>query len=140
MNSSVAYVLHEESNNDEGATGKRKRGDETNTYHEVIPFLRNGFFQDPAIISGGNQANARILVGGVSHFEKDLLSESEAKAKASRLVKSGSSNSKKVKGDDVEILNLVRNDPNYQMSLMQGVSCATTEQQVGTMKQQIQQL
>ena len=123
--SSIAYVLSEEEEEVSNGQGKRKRGDDTK-YHEVIPFLRNGFFQDKAII-GDNPSNSKILVGAVAHFEKHLLSETEAQSKAN-LLQNGPSQ-KKMKGSDVAILNLVRdlvdeNDRKKQQALMQGMSSA----------------
>ena len=158
INSSVAYAL--EPVDSDGTQGKRKREDEdSNVYREIIPFLRNGFFQDTAII-GNDPENARILVGAVRDFEKNLISESEAKAKASRLQKGGGGG-KKMKGSDIEILNLVRNlvndnDAIMHMHAMQGVSSAmlgltqyrppappedpTSEEQLRNMRQQIVRL
>jgi len=74
----------------------------------------------------GDAANARILVGGITHFEKRMLTESEAMAKAGRLLKGAGSSQKKAKGNDLEILNLVRGlvDVTFQQTLMQGVSSA----------------
>mmetsp|Transcript_4513 Transcript_4513/g.8040 ORF Transcript_4513/g.8040 Transcript_4513/m.8040 type:complete len:462 (+) Transcript_4513:103-1488(+) len=149
--SSIAYVMSEDPK-EEVQGSKRKRGNDDSNYHGVIPFLRNGFFQDSALIRS-DPDNARILVGGLAHFEKDLLSEAEAMAKATRLL--GGSSKKKVKGNDLDILNGVRDlvDRNFQQTLMQGVSSAmlgatpyrppgdcTSEEQLQNLKRQILRL
>ena len=102
--SSFAYVLPAV---DDSSTspGKRKQ-DEDNNSREAIPFIRNGFFQDLAIVNGNDPANARILVAGVSNVENGLLSETEGKRKIS-LLKTGKVQ-KKIKNLDLEILNLVQ--------------------------------
>lgn len=165
LNSSVAYALWADgAPDDEGGeqgvgTGKRKREDGSTvneSYHEVIPFLRNGFFQDSAIIRG-KPDNARILVGARAHFEKDLLSVAEAKTKADRLVMAGSSK-RKMNSHDTDILNLVRNfiedeSGRQHLAAIQGVSSAmiglqqykpstdgSSDEQLRGLKQQIQQL
>ena len=135
-NSSVAYVLSAENDHleDESTTtgGKRKRDENdnvtNNNHHEIIPFLRNGFFQDTAII-GDDEDNARILVAGVEHLEKDLLSEAQVKPKANSLLQriSGGKPQKKMKSSDAAILNLVRdvintNDERAQKIIMQNMS------------------
>eukprot|EP00978_Attheya_sp_CCMP212_P016274 scaffold42485_cov50-Attheya_sp.AAC.5 len=126
--SSMAYVLsagQSPNDNDTESTGKRKR-DESNTgssttdtkhqYHESIPFLRNGFFQDTALVRK-DPDNARILVAGVNHFEKDLKSEAEVMPTTRALSRQLSNT--KLDGKDAEILSRVETlvNRNYEISM-----------------------
>lgn len=77
--SSIAYALSEFPND------QSKRIEVQN---EAIPFLRNGFFQDTALLQK-DPDNARILVGSYSHFEGGLKSKNEVMEKAQSLFKNG---------------------------------------------------
>jgi hypothetical protein len=116
--SSIAFVLSEVEVADQrsGENNKRKRdenGSSSSTrYHrESIPFLRNGFFQDSALVHK-DPDNAKILVGGVTHFEKNLKSEAEVMATAKALfaaisTRKPSSTYSTPSGKDAEILSRV---------------------------------
>jgi hypothetical protein len=132
--SSIAYALHdfgfsEEDQQDQtfsGTSGKRKRCDGEGCYDEAIPFLRNEFFQDTALLQE-NPDNCLILVGGVEHFQQSLKSESAVmpalRALRSRLA------GRKATGKDAEILSRVEllvdeNDQLVQMESLANVSRA----------------
>ena len=102
------------------STRKKRKRNETGSssssrYEESIPFLRNGFFQDAALVSK-DPDNARILVGSVAHLEKSLKSEAEVIATARAL--SAVNNLGRPSGKDAEILSRVENlvNRNHQLS------------------------
>ena len=100
--SSIAYALQNIDSSSE-SSGKRKR-DDGPSYDEAIPFLRNGFFQDAALLQE-NPENGRILVGGVEHFEQPVKSEASvmpALEKLRRVI-----GGKKPREKDAEILSRV---------------------------------
>jgi hypothetical protein len=111
--SSVAYVLNGESTTEDDTTGTRKRH-VVRPYHEAVPFLRNGFFQDAALVRKGftpyasfvrqDRDNASILVGAVGHLDGDLKTEADVMPMVERLLPPGSSSGSRPKGKDGEIL------------------------------------
>jgi len=114
--SSVAFVLSGDGNN----SSERR----SNRYHESIPFLRNGFFQDKALV-GKDPDNARILVGAIEHFEKNLQSETEMIIIANKLFQATSSDSnRKTSAEDAEILKRVKDlvETNYQTSMTESTA------------------
>ena len=117
--SSVAYALHEVDSSSE-SSGKRKRGDGL-SYDEAIPFLRNGFFQDTALLQE-NPDNGRILVGGVEHFEQALKSEAIVMPALKAL--RGHIGGKKPTGKDAEILSRVGQlvNENDQLAFMESTA------------------
>ncbi|KAL7453482.1 hypothetical protein ACHAWC_008598 [Mediolabrus comicus] len=104
--SSIAYALHDFGEDEQhSGSGKRKREDDGRpSYEEAIPFFRNGFFQDVALLQQ-NPDNGRILVAGVEHMDQPLKSEASVmpaiKSLRSRL------STKKPTRKDGEILNRV---------------------------------
>ena len=107
--SSIAYVLNY--NPEEISGSKRKRGDDEKVdwyFRESIPFLRNGFFQDEALVRKDSD-NARILVAGTAHMEQGLKSESAAMAVAKTLFRE---RGRTPTGKDAEILRLVESRVN----------------------------
>ncbi|KAL7535676.1 hypothetical protein ACHAXR_006662, partial [Thalassiosira sp. AJA248-18] len=70
--SSIAYVFSDDPREEGQGTNKRKRGNDAQSIaqREVIPFLRNGFFQDESSLIRGDPNNARILVGGFLTLKK----------------------------------------------------------------------
>jgi hypothetical protein len=107
--SSIAYALFdfgEDEQHSGSDSGKRKRDEDDGrpSYDEAIPFFRNGFFQDVALLQQ-NPDNGRILVAGVEHMDQPLKSEASVmpaiKSLRSRL------STKKPTRKDGEILNRV---------------------------------
>lgn len=77
--SSIAYALHDFGEGEQhcpgSGSGKRKREDDDRPcYDEAIPFFRNGFFQDVALLQQ-DPDNGRIIVAGVEHMDQTLKSE-----------------------------------------------------------------
>ena len=125
--SSIAFVLS-------GVVGENELNDSNNSrsYHESIPFLRNGFFQDKALV-GKDPDNARVLVGGIEHFEKNLKSEAETMPTAQKLFGSSrggtsiagtSSRSRETSAKDAEILKRVTDlvETNYEISMEESMA------------------
>eukprot|EP00986_Skeletonema_menzelii_P008611 scaffold3686_cov149-Skeletonema_menzelii.AAC.1 len=106
--SSIAYALHDfdEQQQPGSGTGKRKREDDGRPcYDEAIPFFRNGFFQDVALLQQ-DPDNGRILVAGIAHMDQNLKSEASVMPAINSLRNRLST--KKPTGKDGEILNRVQ--------------------------------
>lgn len=161
--SSIAYALHDfgEEQHEGSGSGKRKREDDGRLcYDEAIPFFRNGFFQDAALLQQ-DPDNGRILVAGVQHMEQTLKSEASVmpaiRSLRSQLSKKKST-TKKPTTKDSEILNCVERLVNtndqiaFEQSMM-SVSAAmignamyqrpadvTTTQQLQSLRQDLNKL
>lgn len=101
--SSIAYEL----------SGNINSSNNNNTeYHESVPFLRNSFFQDQALVRKYPESS-RILVGGIDNFVgHNVKSEAHVMSAAAKLIATISSSSScdrsPSSGKDVEILNMVK--------------------------------
>lgn len=122
--SSIAFVLSAHSNDgSENSESGRKRKRDTNSgnasqdrYKEAIPFLRNGFFQDTALVCNDTD-NARILVGGVAHFEESVKSQAEVMVNARTIIDGISNTGRKPAGKDDEIFSRVKDLVNMNSEL-----------------------
>lgn len=113
--SSAAYVtkLVNEATMNEPTDRKRKRGDDDEdelARMDAMPFLRNGFFQDPALVREDSD-NARLLVASYGNWNKPLRSQAEV-SKVNLLSNPSSTPSSNPSstpsGKDLEILKAVK--------------------------------
>jgi hypothetical protein len=103
--SSIAYELSV--NNINNNSPNNNNNNNNTGYHESVPFLRNGFLQDQALVRKFPESS-RILVGAFNNFAgNNVESEAQVMAAAAKLIatiSSSSSDSDPSSEKDIKIL------------------------------------